>query len=158
MAKLYTARVYDSLKIRKAMPDAVQICIQRRPWRYIRKDAKVVRFTALGPPVDLHNDSQEFLEHIRKYDWPFEPKALTFQTRYAARYLSYIILGIDEDGPPEGEMNEIRQLLSELKRDVILECSCDAGQFCHRLLLYHLLIYHLGEEYAGGELELKEAA
>jgi len=154
MAKLYTARIYDSLKIRKAMPDAKQVCIQRRPWRYIRKDAEVIRFTALGPPVDLHKDTQEFLKRAEKWG-VLESETLTFQTRYAAKYLSYIIIGIDDDGPPDGEIAEIRSFLCE-NGDVILECSCAVGQFCHRLLLYHLLIDWLGLEFAGGELELKE--
>lgn len=154
--KLYTARIYDSLKIRKMMPDAVQICIQRRPYRYVRKAAGVLKYPSLGPPMDLHNDSREFLKHVEKYGWPFEPNALSFQTRYAARYLSYVLIGNDSDGPPEAELNNVRRFLTKLKEDVILECSCDANEFCHRLLLYHLLIHMLGEEYAGGELDLKE--
>jgi len=154
MAKLYTARVYDSLKIRRAMPDARQICIQKRPWRYIRKDAEVIRFPALGPPKYLHKYTQEVLRIIEE-GGAAESEIVDFQTHYAAKYLSYIILGIDDDGPPDGEIAEIRSLLCE-KGDVVLECSCDAGQFCHRLLLYHLLIDWFGEGYAGGELEMKE--
>jgi len=155
MAKLYTAKVYDSLKIRKMMPDAKQICIQRQPWRYIRKDAKVIRFTALGPPKALHKYAQEVLRIIKE-GGADESEIVNFQTYYAAKYLSYVIVGIDEDGPPDGEIAEIRSFLCE-NGDVILECSCDARQFCHRLLLYHLLIDWFGLEFAGGELELEEA-
>ena len=156
MAKLYTACIYNSPKIRKAMPDAKQICIQRRPWRYIRKDAEVIRFTALGPPVDLHNYTQKVLRIIEE-GGTIESEIVNFQTYYAAKYLSYIIIGIDDDGPPDGEIAEIRRLVDLLNMDVILECSCEPGQFCHRLLLYHLLIDWFGLEFAGGELELKEA-
>ena len=154
MAKLYTAKIYDSLKIRKMMPDAKQVCIQRYPWRYIRKDAEVIRFPALGPPKALHKYAQEVLRIIEE-GGAEESEIVNFQTYYAAKYLSYIILGIDEDGPPDGEIAEIRSFLCE-KGDVILECSCAVGQFCHRLLLYHLLIDWFGPEFAGGELELKE--
>jgi len=157
MAKLYTAKIYDSLRIHKAMPDAVQICIQRRPWRWIRKDAGVIKSPALGPPLDLHKDTREFLKRFQSWEGVAESEVVDFQTRYAARYLSHILVGSDDDRPlDEDELMEIRRYLFGLKRDVILECSCNAGQFCHRLLLYHLLIGWYGEEYAGGELELKE--
>jgi len=151
VAKLYTAKIYDSLRISKAMPDAVQLCIQRRPWRYIRKDAGVIKFPALGPPLELHKYTQEVLRIIEEGDAE-ESEIVNFQTYYAAKYLSYVILD-DDIGD---ELSEIRRYLIDLKRDVILECSCLAGQFCHRLLLYHLLIDWHGLEFAGGELELKE--
>jgi len=151
MAKLYTARIYDSPRIHKAMPDAVQICIQRRPWRYIRKDAGVINFPALGPPVDLHEETREFLRRAEA-EGVSEFEVLDFQMRYAARYIMYVIL----DDEVVDEPSEIRRYLIDQKRDVILECSCDAGQFCHRLLLYHFLIALSGKEFAGGELVLKE--
>jgi len=154
MPKLYTAKIYDSLRIHKAMPDAVQICIQRRPWRYIRKAAEVIKFPALGPPADLHKETREFLARLEIIG-ATESEVVDFQTRYAARYLSHILVGSDRMSEKD-ELMEIRRYLFGLKRDVILECSCDARAFCHRLLLYHLLISWYGEEYAGGELELKE--
>lgn len=156
MTKLYTARIYDSLRIRRAMPDAVQLCIQRRPWRYIRKDAGVIKFPALGPQLNLHRETREFLARVEA-EGASESEVLDFQMRYAARYLTYVITGNDDvNGQTADELMEINRYLQDLKRDVILECSCDAGQFCHRLLLYHLLIDWIGEEFAGGELVLKE--
>ena len=156
MAKLYTARVYDSLKIRRRMPDAKQVCIQRWPWRFIRKEAGVIMFPALGPPKALHKYAQE-VSRIIEEGGTTESEVVDFQAYYAARYLSHVIIGSGENGPPEGEMAEIRRFLFDLKKDVVLECSCLAGQFCHRLLLYHLLIDWFGLQLAGGELELKEA-
>lgn len=155
MGKLYTARVYDSLKIRKVMPDAKQVCIQRWPWRYIRKEARVSIFLALGPPQALHEYAQE-VSRIIEEGGTTESEIVEFQAYYAARYLSHVIIGSGENGPPEDEMAEIRHSLFDLKKDVVLECSCPAGQFCHRLLLYHLLIDWFGLEFAGGELELKD--
>ena len=161
MVKLYTARIYDSLHIRKAMPDAVQICVQRRPWRWIRKEAEVIKSPALGPPVELHKYAQEVLRIIEE-GGADESEIVNFQAYYAARYLNYLSYKValsDKDAiakTPHVELQEVRRYLFDLKKDVILECSCPAGQFCHRLLLYHLLINWYGEEYAGGELELKE--
>lgn len=156
MAKLYTAKIYDSSRIRKAMPDAVQICIQRRPWQWIRNDAEVIRFPALGPPMDLHREARAFLAQVKDIG-ASSAEIVNFQTRYAARYLSYITLEGDTTGQNISEIIlEIQRFLIGATKDVVLECSCDAGKFCHRLLLYHYLIRWLGEEYAGGELRLKE--
>lgn len=151
MPKLYTAKIYDSLRIRKAMPDAVQICVQRRPWQYIRNDADVIRLRALGPPIRLHKETQAFLAQIKGIG-ASSAETVNFQTRYAAKYLSYIIL----DDNITAELKTIDNYLTELKKDVILECSCLPGHFCHRLLLYYFLIHWFGEVYAGGELKLKE--
>lgn len=161
MGKLYTARVYDSLKIRKAMPDAVQVCVQRQPWRYIRKDAEVIRLPTLGPPIELHRYAQEVLRIIEE-GGADESEIVNFQAYYAAkyiRYLSYMVVLNDREligKTPHDELLEVRNYLVNLKRDVILECSCAAGQFCHRLLLYHLLIDWFGQQFAGGELEMKD--
>ena len=161
MAKLYTACIYNSLKIRRAMPDAKQVCIQRRPWRYIRKDAEVIRFPTLGPPIELHRYAQEVLRIIEE-GGADESEIVNFQAYYAARYINYLsykVTLIDRDTiakTPHAELQEVRRYLFDLKKDVVLECSCPAGQFCHRLLLYHLLIDWFGLELAGGELELKE--
>ena len=121
----------------------------------------MIKFPALGPSLSLHRETREFLGRVKEGVLS-ESDVVNFQAYYAAkylRYLSYTVVLNDREAiakTPHAELQEVRRYLFDLKRDVILECSCLAGQFCHRLLLYHLLIDWFGQEFAGGELEMKE--
>lgn len=133
--KLFTAkitkwkRVQDFFTALGLKNDTVLISVMRRTYRYLPKNHPIKKFENLGPDIDLHRETREFL----KSEETDPQKILAFQIRYSTIYVEGLGSRSNDDGTMGGEqeLEYIKRLIKGGK-NVVLMCICDPDKFCHR--------------------------
>lgn len=141
MKLIFSGRIYNHKRIREKYPDALLISVMRKPWRYTPRD--IIIMPDLGPPEILLNYVRSHLDN--------KGQALVdLQAYYVTEFFKYLN---NEAGAALKELNELMLHDSDM---IILLCSEEPGEFCHR----HLLRYYLLDNYDilnGGEIILRSS-
>lgn len=136
--KLFTAKIstwkrtVDFFTALGLMENTVLISVMRGNWRYLPKDAPIIKLNNLGPSIELHKETRAF----EKGNETDPQKILEFQIRYSTLYVQQIGSYVNDNGTigAEQELEYIKHLINSGK-NVVLMCICKPGDFCHRVHL-----------------------
>lgn len=144
---LYTGRIYDFEKIRYKHPDIHLISVMRYNPRWISseriKKSNIELLPILGPPPKLLSETKKSLQDSTIDE-------LEIQIRYTSRYFDYLFNNMES-------LSKIEDIVKMIEdgSNIVLLCNENPGEFCHRRLLYHLIINRTGNEVGGGEIKIE---
>lgn len=141
--KLFTAKITSWKKIQKFFEDlnldeqTVLISVMRNTWRFLPKDAQVIKMENLGPPVPLFKETRKF---FKSGDIEDRDKEIPFNIHYSVHYMEHLT-----NGKTIQQLEYIKRLLDN-EKNIVLMCICDPNAFCHRLHLKEYIAMKYGME------------